>query len=161
MAHRAPERASLLWWRLAYVVFLLGLAGWGFLFVYCDPQPTRWQAALFLALLALIFLETVEAGLYRRHQPWELRLLVGLSGAGTSLMRWGRAVVCVVLVVSGGILILWGIQQGHSPGHVENTPFVVGILGGVLVILGLFLGFLLLWQAAEPQEDRPSTRASS
>jgi len=161
MSHRATERSSLLWWRLAYVVLLLGLAGWGFLFVYCDPKPTSWQVALFLALLALIFLETVEADLYRRHQPWELRLLVGLSGAGTSLMRWGRAVVCVVLVVGGGIFILWAIQQGPSPGHSDNTPFVVGILGGVLVSLGLLLGCLLLLQAAEPQEARPPTRASS
>ena len=140
------DKPSFLWWRLASVVLLLGLTGWRFL-GYCNPQPNRWQIALFLTLLILVLLETGEADLYRSHYPWELRLLAALPGIGQGLINRGRHLGCAVLVMSGIALTVWPTRGSH-----HRIPLVRGVtleidtlVGLVLFMLGIVLFSLLLW----------------
>jgi hypothetical protein len=53
------------WLSLLCVVALLFFAGWGFVFLFCEPEPNNFERAVFFGLLFLIFLETVNAGWYR------------------------------------------------------------------------------------------------
>lgn len=52
------------WSLLILIAALLAFLGWGFVYAFCDPHPTRFQTIVFFGLLTMIFLEAKWAGLY-------------------------------------------------------------------------------------------------
>jgi hypothetical protein len=64
----APDQAPLAWPRVLCSLLGLVLLAWGFNGIYARPLPTSAELAVFCFLLVLIFLETVQAGWYRRTE---------------------------------------------------------------------------------------------
>lgn len=78
------QRPRFLWWRFALVAAVLSVLGFGFCVAwYCDPPPTLYQQVIFVSILILMLIQTVQAGWYRSDDPWEvdvgLRILVVIA----------------------------------------------------------------------------------
>lgn len=77
-------RPRFLWWRFGIVAIALFFIALGFsMGWYCEPLPSTAQQVLFFFVLALTFIQTVQAGWYRNDTPWEIGLaemVVAIAG---------------------------------------------------------------------------------
>jgi hypothetical protein len=68
-----PDQPPIAWPRVLWLLLGFVVLAWGFDGVYTKPSPSLAEWAVFCCLLALIFIETLEAGLYL-YRPEQHRI---------------------------------------------------------------------------------------
>jgi hypothetical protein len=129
--HAFDDEPPFLWWRLVGVLFVLSFLGWGFISSrVCSPAPSKSQQIIFCFLLGLILLETIQAGWYRRHNPWELIALEYV----VRVAKWTLYLLAFVLIVSALVYVISLIVDNGDP-FLVLLLFVIPILILILIVV--------------------------
>lgn len=136
----SPLKTPFLWWRFLLVAAPLGFVGWGFAAAYYSvPAPTRSEQVVFWLFLVLVFLETNQAGWYRRHDPWELRAL-------PYVLQIGKWILIAVAIVAALLLVVFIFNELASDIDARTA--------GSLLLIFIVLVLLLLIIMTAPSESR-------
>jgi proteasome lid subunit RPN8/RPN11 len=150
----AEPPGGLAWWRAIPVLGLLALAALAFFGAWVSPAPGLLTGILFTGLLALVFLETVQAGWYRRPRPWELAAAAALGRHGLSLMWWLGAALAFLGVLTLGWSILNLLFPFDRRAH--NLYAFQAFLG----VMATLIGVLILLLSADSEEEEPGPTAT-
>ena len=151
------------WWVMLIEGIALTIIGAVLLFA-----PNKTRAEFYVALIMLLGIYWIISGImalvsmFRDHTAWGWKLFIGIVSiiAGAYLVMYPIAMGVFVLPQTMVLVMgIWGLMQGilYLIMAFKGAGWGIGILGGILVLLGLYLainyaapgmGLAMIWAVA-------------
>lgn len=118
------QKPRFLWWRFAALTIALMVAAYCFYWCY-ERTPTRAQQLVFDLILAAIVIQTVQAGWYRKQDPWEATAFRAL------------AAFFIVLLVFAGVMIMVVLLVSAASEFLDPVPAFLGVILIVVIVVAV------------------------